>query len=168
MYRDPSNMEALDGDRPDSVWSLAAFWVVAFIGSGLFAAVLIAPKWENRLALQARVRYQATQNAYEADLNEHFRRVIEAFRNDPEFGAEVARFALGYVSPNEERLPAPIQNWAQPKQPPPAATPPNMLDPFVRLFAHDRVVRRTATVAAAVFVVFSLAFFNANPGNERQ
>src|SRR5436190_7880535 len=101
----------------DSVWSLAAFWIVAFIGASLFAAVLIAPRWEERQALRKRVLYQSIQCSYLGDVNDHYRRVIEAFKNDREFNEEVARFALGYVSPNEERVAAPVQNWARPKPP---------------------------------------------------
>ena len=150
----------------DSVWSLAAFWVVAFIGASLFAAVLIAPRWEEREALRARVRYQLIQCADLADVNDHYARVVNAFKHDPDFNAEVARFALGYVAPHEERLTAPVQNWSRPK--PPHVTPeqPTVWDPFIRLFAHDLVVRRTALISAAVFIVFSVAFFNKNSAPE--
>ena len=145
----------------DSVWSLAAFWIVAFIGTSMFAAVLIAPRWEERQALSARVRAQSIQCAYLGDLNDHFRRVIDAFQHDPDFNAEVARLALGCVNPNEEHMAAPVQSWTRPKPPRVEPAQPDALDPFIQLFAHDKVVRRTALISAAVFIVFSLAFFNA-------
>jgi hypothetical protein len=163
------NVESLGSsksDRPDSVWSLAAFWVVAFIGAGLFAAVLLAPRWEEHQALRARVRYQSIQCSYLADLNDHFIRVIDAFKHDPDFKVEAARFALGYARPNEERLSAPVQNWARPKPPSFQGDPTQWHDPFIRLFAHDVVVRRTALISAAVFIVVSLAFFNSNSSSE--
>src|SRR5262245_29658223 len=152
--------------RSDSVWSLAAFWVVAFIGSSLFAAVLIAPRWEEREMLRARVRYQSIQCAYLADVNDHYARVIDAFKNDPDFNAEVARFALGYAAPNEERLTAPVQNRARPKPPRVQPEAPGIWDPFIRLFARDLVVRRTALLSAAVFIIVSIAFFNRNSAPE--
>jgi hypothetical protein len=152
---------------PDSVWSLAAFWIVAFVGASLFAAVLIAPRWEERQALRARVSYQSMQCAYLGDVNDHFKRVIDAFKHDPDFNAEVARVALGYVAANEERVAAPVQNWARPRPPHIEPITPDLLDPFIRLFARDKVVRHTALISAAIFIVVSLAFFNARSESER-
>jgi hypothetical protein len=155
-------------DQSESVWSLAAFWLVAFTGSALFAAVLIAPRWEERQKLRDRVQRQSRQCQYLADINDHFTRVLEAFKHDPEFNTEVARFALGYTIANEQSLPAPVRNWAIPK--PPRAEPPSpdAWSPFVRLFAHDLVVRRTALISAAVFIVVSLAFFNTSCPSEQE
>jgi cell division protein FtsB len=144
----------------ESVWSLGAFWLIAFAGTGLFAAVLIAPKWEQRQLLAARVRALAAQCVYASDVNAHLNRVIEAFKHDPEFTAEVARTELGYVMAGEQRWPAPIRNWDRPKPPKIEPQPANLWSPFLRLFAHDTVVRRMATITAAVFFVVGLAFFN--------
>src|SRR5262245_42006121 len=157
-HRSPRNSDT--SARQDSVWSLAAFWIVAFIGVSLFAAVLIAPKWQVHQALRTRVRVQAAQCAYLSDCNEHMRRVIEAFKNDPEFNAEMARSSLGYVGVNEERIEAPIDALNRPKPPVIQPEPPDPIDPFVRLFAADPVVRQTALITAAVFIIFSIAFFN--------
>lgn len=152
--------------RQDSVWSLAAFWIVAFIGASLFAAVLIAPKWEQRQLLRERVRHQLALCAYLNDVNNHFQRVIDAFKHDPEFNAQVARFALGYAATNEQRVPAPIHRWDRPKPPEMKPAEPDALDPFIRLFARDRVARHTALLASAAFVIVSVAFFNSKSAGD--
>jgi cell division protein FtsB len=150
-------------EAAESVWSLAAFWLVAFAGAALFAAVMIAPRWERKQHIAARVRAVATQCSALSDTNEHLHRVIDAFKHDPGFSAEMARSELGYVAPGEHRIAAPVPNGIRPKSPEPAPQPPDLWAPFVRLFAHDRLVRQTALVTAAVFLVVALAFFHPQP-----
>jgi cell division protein FtsB len=147
----------------ESVWSLAAFWLVAFAGAALFAAVTIAPRWEQKQHIATRVRAMTAQCASLSDTNDHLHRVIDAFKHDPDFTEEMARSELGYVAPGERRLAAPIRNVNRPapSQPDPAST--DLWAPFVRLFAHDRLVRQSALVTAAVFLVVALAFFHPQP-----
>src|SRR5438093_1158386 len=94
-------------ESTESVWSLAAFWLVAFASAGLFAAVMIAPRWEQKQHIAARVRAATAQCASLSDANDHLNRVIEAFKHDPDFTGEMARSELGYVAPGEQRLAAP-------------------------------------------------------------
>ena len=144
----------------ESVWSLAAFWLVAFTGSGLFGAVLLAPKWEQQQLHGIRVRELVGQCDYLGEMNAHLNRVIEAFKHDPDFTEEVARYELGYVIPDEQRLPAPVRKWNHPKPPQPEIATPEIWAPFVHLFAHDSLVRKTAMITAGVFIIVGLAFFN--------
>jgi cell division protein FtsB len=146
----------------ESVWSLAAFWLVAFAGSALFAAVMIAPRWEQKQQIAARVHAMSAQCGTLRDTNDHLHRVIDAFKHDPDFTEEMARSELGYVAPGEQRIAAPVRNGTRPQEPE-AAPPPDLWAPFVRLFAHDRLVRQTALVTAAVFLVVALAFFHPQP-----
>ncbi len=151
-------------DQMESVWSLAFYWLVAFAGVALFAAVLIAPKWERRRELVSRVCSQAAGCNYLADMNCHFNRVIDALKHDADFTNEMARNELGYVSPSEQRLPAPVLKWERPKPPVAEANADEVWAPFVRLFAHDNVVRQSVLITAVVFVVVSLTFFNPSRG----
>ena len=150
-------------DAGESVWSLAAFWVVAFTGAGLFAAVMIAPRWEQKQLLAARVRVFGAQCSSLSDNNTRLAKVIEAFKHDPDFNKEMARYELGYVQPDEQRLPSPVRNFNRAKPPEPDTQPVDLWSPFVRLFAHDRLVRETALISAAVFIVVGLALFNPRP-----
>jgi cell division protein FtsB len=147
----------------ESVWSLAAFWLVAFTASGLFAAVTIAPRWEQKQQIVTRVRAQTAQCASLSDTNDHLTRVIEAFKHDPDFTEEMARSELGYVAPGEQRLAAPVRDVKLHKAAAPAPQPPDLWAPFVRLFAHDRLVRQAALITAAVFLVVALVFFQPQP-----
>ena len=154
------NATAPAPSQSESVWSLAAFWLMAFVAASLMAAVLIAPKWEQKRLLRHRVAASAAQCAYLNDSNDHLRRVIAAFKHDPDFTAELARFELDYSERGEQRIPAPVQHWERPKPPQVAAEPDPVWTPFLRTFAHDRVVRTVALATAAVFVVVGIAFFS--------
>jgi cell division protein FtsB len=159
MPQPERNKSIDDPALAESVWSLAAFWLVAFTAAGLFAAVLLAPKWEAKRLLRQRVTAMAAQCAYLNDSNEHLRRVIEAFEHDPEFTAELARFELDYSESGEERIPAPIRHWERPKPSQAIAEVDPFWTPFIRTFAHDRVVRHAALGTAAIFMIVSIAFF---------
>lgn len=150
-------------ETAESVWSLAAFWLVSFAGAGLFAAVMIAPRWEQKQHMATRVRALTAQCDSFSDANDHLNRVIEAFKHDPDFTGEMARSELGYVAPGEQRLAAPVRNVNRPKTSKSDPPSPDLWSPFVRLFAHDRLVRQTALVTAAVFLVVALAFFQPQP-----
>ena len=156
--REPAGYSEDQSD--ESVWSLGVFWRVAFAGAGLLAAVLIAPKWAQRQVLATRVRSLAAQCAYASDVNAHLHRITEAFKHDPDFTEEVARTELGYVMAGEQRLPVPVRSSDRPKPPKLDAEPDDLWTPFLRLFAHDTVVRRAAMITAAVFFVVGLTFFN--------
>ncbi len=152
--------DAVETPTDESVWSLAAFWLVAFAAAGLFAAVLIAPKWEKKLALRLRAVARAGQCTKLDDANARLRRVIDACKHDPDFTAEVARFEVDYSESGEERVPAPVLDRQRSK---PIATdvePTPVLTPFLRAFAHDHIIRQASLVTAAVFMVVALAFFN--------
>lgn len=144
----------------ESVWSLAAFWLVAFAGAGLFAAVMITPRWEQKQHMAVRVHALAGQCASLSDTSDHLNRVIEAFKHDPDFTEEMARSELGYVTPGEQRVAAPVRNVSRPQASEADPPSPDLWAPFVRLFAHDRLVRQTALVTTAVFLVVALAFFH--------
>lgn len=150
-------------ESAESVWTLAAFWLVAFAGAGLFAAVMIAPRWEQKQHLSTRVRAATAQCVSLSDTNDHLNRVIDAFKHDPDFTGEMARSELGYVAPGEQRLAAPVRNVNRPQTSEPDPPSPDLWAPFVRLFAHDRLVRQTALVTAAIFLVVALAFFHPQP-----
>lgn len=143
----------------ESLWSLAAFWLITFAAATLFAAVLIAPAWKQREVLKVRVRHLAAQCRYLSDTNDHLDRVILSFKHDPEFSSEMARYELDYGAPGEQRLPAPARNWKRPAPPP--EPEPVASAPLLQLFAHDTLVRQAALVTAAVLTVVGLAFFNA-------
>lgn len=144
----------------ESLTSLAAFWLVAFAAAALFAAVLIAPKWERHDFLVERVRQLTKQCEHVSDQAEHLERVIDALKHDPDFTAEMARYELDYGLPDEQRLPAPAASPPRRRDESAAAPPESCWQPYVRLFARDAIVRLTALVTAAVFVVVGLAFFN--------
>jgi len=158
---------ALRSQRPpetaESVWSLAAFWLVAFTGALLFAAVMIAPRWEQKQQLATRVRAATALGKSLSDANDHLNRVIDAFKHDPDFTAEMARSELGYVVHGEQLLAAPVRNLNRPDAPEFNPPPSDLWAPFVRLFAHDRLVRQTALITAVVFLVVALAFFHPQP-----
>ena len=147
------------------MWSLGAFWLIAFAGASLFAAVMIAPRWEQKQHMAACVHSMTTQCASLSDTNDRLHRVIEAFKHDPDFTGEMARSELGYVAPGEQRLAAPVRNETRSpvSEPDPPST--DLWAPFVRLFAHDKLVRQAALVTAAVFLVVALAFFQPQPSS---
>lgn len=145
----------------ESVWSLAAFWLIAFAAAGLLAAVLVAPKWEEKQLLQSRARDLALQCQYLSDRSNHLERVIEAFRHDPDFTSEIARTELDYGLLDEQRLLAPVRNWKRSQPPRPEPPTASSWTPLVRLFAHDQLVRRTSLLTATVFTLVGLACFNA-------
>ncbi len=147
-------------ESSESIWSLAAFWLVAFTASGLFAAVLLAPKWEQTEQLTGRVAQLADQCQYLSDGNERLERVLDALKHDPDFTIEIARSELDYGLPDEHRSPAPPQHRRDAKPPRSEPHRPNSWTPVLRLFAGDAVVRNTALITAAIFAVVGLAFFH--------
>ena len=124
---------------------------------------MIAPRWEQKHHMAIRVRALTTQCASLRDTNDHLNRVIEAFKHDPDFTEEMARHELGYVAPGEQCFAVPVRNVNRPKTPEPDPPSADLWAPFVRLFAQDRLVRQTALVTAAVFLVVALAFFHPQP-----
>lgn len=152
--------ESAPADSRESIWTLAAFWVVAFTGAALFAAVMISPRWEQRQFQADRVRVLATQCTNMSESNGHLQRVIDALKHDPDFTEEMARSELGYVVSGEQRIAAPVRSSNHPKPSEFERSSANVWDPFVRLFAHDQVVRKTALISAAVFIIVGLTFFN--------
>ncbi len=135
------------------------FWFVAFTAAALFAAVLIAPKWEDRELLVARAESLAAQCRALSDSNHRLQQVIDAFKHDPNFTSEMARAELDYTAPDEERLPDPprVEPGRSARQPPRAA---DTWAPLLHLFARDKLVRNMALSTAAVFAVVGLAFLH--------
>jgi hypothetical protein len=125
----------------------------------LFAAVLLAPRFEQQEQLTVRVLQLAGQCRYLQEMNAHLDRVSEAIEHDASFTAEMARYELDYSLPGEQRLPAPVREWRRPERP---APPPSRLQgwaPLIRLFAQDKPVRQAALLTAAVFAIVSLSLF---------
>ena len=60
----------------------------------------IAPALEHESLLTARVHRLAVECRHLSETNNHLERVIEAFRHDPEFTAELARSELDYGLPD--------------------------------------------------------------------
>ena len=158
MPAQPASRQHEPAPSAESVWSLAVFWLAAFTASALFAAVLIAPQWNQRETLVGRVRRLSAESKRLSDRRDHLRRVLEALEHDPEFVGEIARSELDFGLPQEQRLPAPI---AKPKRlDPPTEPEPDPWTPIVQLFATDPIVRRTALVTAAALVLTGLIFFH--------
>lgn len=145
----------------ESLSSLVAFWLVAFAAAGLFAAVLIAPKWQHTELLLQRVGQLNTQCTYLSESNEYLQRVGQALRHDPEFMQEIARSEFDYRLPDEQILTAPVTQWQCPQPARPEPAPDRWWDPVLDLFASDLLVRRLGLFTAAMFTVVGLAFFKA-------
>ncbi len=148
------------GPSDASVASSLAFWFVSLAAGALFAAVLIAPKWEQRESLRRRVSAIGAQCDAAKATNARLARVLDAFKHEPDYTLAIARKELDIVSGDELRLPAPAE--AEPAQMAARIESPTetLWTPFLRLYAHDRVVRQFSLVTAAVFAVVALTFFN--------
>jgi hypothetical protein len=148
------------GPSDASVASSLAFWFVSLAAGALFAAVLIAPKWEHRESLRRRVSAIGAQCDAAKATNARLARVLDAFKHEPDYTLAIARKELDIVSGDELRLPAPAE--AEPAQMAARIESPTetLWTPFLRLYAHDRVVRQFSLVTAAVFAVVALTFFN--------
>lgn len=146
----------------DSILPSVAFWLCLFLAAALFGAVVLVPKIlvAERLAqrhreIESRIDWMQRRNAY-------LDQVVDAFQNDPEFAAEVARFDLGARSPDEHRVEAEARLAFRLAPPaPPAAVPASMpwwitlLEPFAR----DEMVRDAALLTAAGLLIAGFAFF---------
>ena len=144
----------------ESIVPTVIFWLVAFTATALFAAVLIAPRWEQSIAIDGRAQLLATQCRYLDQQNHQLSQVIESLKHDPEFTFELARCELDWSLPGEHRISAPTQNWNLPEAPLFQREPSAWWYPLLRVFAHDRLVRLTTSMTAAVFTLVGLAFFN--------
>ncbi len=146
---------------PDAgVASSLAFWFVSLAAGALFAAVLIAPKWEQRESLRRRVATIGAQCDTAEAANARLARVLDAFKHEPDYTLAIARSDLDIVGNGELRLPAPVATASTP-EPLRTETPAETIwTPFLRLYAHDRVVRQFSLITAAVFAVVALTFFN--------
>lgn len=151
----------MNPDTPrDSIFPSIAFWLCLFLSAGLFAVVVLVPKLLVTERLAARHRQLEQRLDGVERRNAHLDQVIEAFHNDPEFVAEVARFDLGATGPGEQRISseAPFAFRMPPAAP--FATRPRprwivVLEPFV----VDQWVRDTALFTAAGLLIAGFAFF---------
>ena len=153
-------MATAQAQTEEPIWSLLPFWFVAFAAAGLFATVTIAPALEHESQLTARVHHLAVECRHLSETNNHLERVIDAFRHDPEFTAELARSELDYGLPDEQRLPAPPKHHKQADQQPREASMSRPLPPILQLFAHDRLMRHAALLTAAALTVVGFTFFS--------
>jgi cell division protein FtsB len=141
-----------------SIWPAVAFWLTAFLSAALFAAVLIAPAWQQRESLRTRVMQLAAQCRHIQEANGRLERVVTALKHDPDFTGELARVELDFGPAGEQRLPAPLRHAKSPPTTPERAQ--SWTAPLVHLFARDAMTRHTALATAAVLAVVALAFFN--------
>jgi cell division protein FtsB len=137
-----------------------AFWFTSLAAGALFAAVLVAPKWEQRESLRRRVAAIGAQCDTVEATNARLARVLDAFKHEPDYTLAIARSELDIVARDEVRLPAPAETPST-RGPVRVETPAETIwTPFLRLYAHDRVIRQFSLVTAAVFAVVALTFFN--------
>lgn len=144
----------------ESIWSLAAFWLVAFASAGLFAIVAIAPKWDTKQSFRKRVTQRAMECAHLRESNHHLRSILDAFRHDPDYTAEMARIEFIRSEVAERRIPAPIQHRNTLETYKPNLGTTSAWTTVMTIFARDSLVREASLFTAAIFAVVSLTFFN--------
>jgi cell division protein FtsB len=145
----------------DSVWVGVAFWLILFLATSLFAAVLLAPKWTRTELLDDRVAHLTAEVNRLNETHDRLGRLLEAFRHDPDFDRELARLELDYAQAGEQRLSEPAKaadleaasNRA-------TASRTEWWRPVVQIFAQDQSLRRAALATAAILLVVGLACFN--------
>jgi len=139
-----------------------AFWGCLFFAAGLYATVVLSPKFLAYLILDR--EYVANQWRL-VELSRqvaHFDKVIQAQTHDPAFIREQARDAFDVAPPNEQRIPVDshlrlnIEFGTKP-----ASTPSRTLPwyaPLLRAVANSRGLGNFFLGSAAMLVFFAFAF----------
>lgn len=143
------------------------FWLCLVLATGLFGAVLLAPKILN----WAKLRHEYHTNQIELVTIEqqvkYLNRVTEAFEKDPRFSEEVARIDFHALEPGTERFPVedslnPLMQIHLPdKQPQPAELP--WYVPLLKSFIQQPEIRN---LCLAISVVLTLVAFALLPQPE--
>jgi hypothetical protein len=143
------------------------FWLCLFMAAGLFGAVVLVPKLLVAERLTVRHRELEQQLDWMQRRVDYLGQVAEAFENDPEFAAEVARVDLGAIRPDERRLPAePVLAFRAPQ---PVSILPRARPRWTALLeplAADQTVRDAALFTAAGLLIAGFAFFPARDDHE--
>lgn len=140
------------------------FWLMLLIAAGLYAAVALAPKLEAHLLLrQSYVQNQIQLVALEKQVSD-LERVALALEYEPEFAEELARVEFDAGLPGDQRVPVKRGLWLDRPGSVPAGTPSAYSLPWympvVRAFAHDRSLRKSSLIAAAIVLLLAFTFLH--------
>ncbi len=137
------------------------FWLCLLLAAGMYALVVLAPKWQTHRNLKVDYhRNQLQLVSLEQDV-ERLDRIVGALENDPDFAAEVARVDFGVVRPGDELLPVDdhltvsLQSFQQPSQRP--ASPNTRTAAVIRLFSEHQSLRHITLAAAGLLVLLAFA-----------
>ena len=81
-----------------------AFWLSLLFSAALYAAVALAPKLLDYVALDTEFQTNQAELVSLEQRVTHLERVSDALRNDPEFAAELARIDFEASRPGDERI----------------------------------------------------------------
>lgn len=147
----------------DRLMPSVAFWLCLFVAAAMFAGVVLSPKLLIGQRLTGKHRHLQRRVTELEHTNGSLERVVTAFRNDPEFAAEVARLDFDAAQPGEQRLAVePPRAFADPPALDPAAADPpkpiwwcSTLD----VLATDQRMRNLTLITAAGLVIVAFGFF---------
>lgn len=158
----PGRTARRDSFPTEPILPSVLFWLCIFAAITVFAGVFLAPK----LVALHRLELEQDELALRLDRlqrgNAFLERVIDALENDPEFTAEVARFDLDAVAPDEEHLPAPpvLPGATSESVPTTADTASPWWLPIAETITEDRTFNDACLLTAGALAVVAFTFFH--------
>ncbi|MSR58031.1 MAG: septum formation initiator family protein [Planctomycetaceae bacterium] len=99
-----SSADSPNSPRPLAGLRSVAFWLCLFVAAGLYAAVVLSPKW---LVFSALAHQFESNQRHLLELNqrvERLRKLAAALESDPAFAREEARSEFDLLRPQEQRI----------------------------------------------------------------